>query len=324
MMRYRFKATGAALALALAAVAPGVGIAQNIGVVADVTPQMSGTPPGQGSRVLGTGNQIFSQERIETGRDGRGQLLFLDESVLTVASSSSVVLDRFVYDPDRGAGEIGLSITRGALRFIGGAASDAQPAQIVTPNGTIGIRGSSVMVLVEDDGTTLAIFISGDQLCFSVLGGSSSCTSRAGGMLTEDGYQGQVTPEFLAQVMARLDGAVPTQLAGGSPANTGAQDLDPSAGPVSTRGQQFDSGANDPDLGTQILGDILPQNPVSSGVSSGQPPVDSGGGDDSDQGGGDDPGQGSGTGSLPGGGFPTGGLPGFGGVPTNPENTGGT
>jgi hypothetical protein len=49
--------------------------------------------------------------------------LFLDQTTLSLAPNTTIVLDRFVFDPDRGTGEIGLQLTEGALRFIGGTLS---------------------------------------------------------------------------------------------------------------------------------------------------------------------------------------------------------
>ncbi|MEL6677980.1 MAG: FecR domain-containing protein, partial [Pseudomonadota bacterium] len=170
--------------------------AQQIGVVASAEPTLTGTPPGAASRPLLLGTDVVFNETVRASETGRGQLLFRDQSTLTLAPNAEIVLDRFVYDPDAGTGEIGLSLTRGVLRFIGGRAARAQEATITTPTATIGIRGSSAFVQ-HVGGRTIAIFIAGERLCIRV-GGQESCTSRRGGVLTEDGYRGSVTAEDLA------------------------------------------------------------------------------------------------------------------------------
>jgi hypothetical protein len=101
---------------------------------------------------------------VQSSATGRGQLLFLDQTTLSLAPNTTIVLDRFVFDPDRGSGEIGLQLTEGALRFIGGTLSREQDAVIRTPTSTIGIRGSSALVL-HTNGRTIAIFIAGNRLC---------------------------------------------------------------------------------------------------------------------------------------------------------------
>jgi hypothetical protein len=103
---------------------------------------------------------VVQDERVQSSATGRGQLLFLDQTTLSLAPNTTIVLDRFVFDPNRGSGEIGLQLTEGALRFIGGTLSRQQDAVIVTPTSTIGIRGSSALVL-HLNGRTIAIFIAG-------------------------------------------------------------------------------------------------------------------------------------------------------------------
>lgn len=271
-----FKGFFGLVAAGFLASAPVAGTAQNIGVVASITPQMSGQPPGQGVRTLGQGVGVVSEERIVTGANGRGQLLFLDETTLTVASSSQVVLDRFIYDPDRGAGEIGLSITRGALRFIGGATSDRQEATIVTPTGTIGIRGSSVLVLVQDDGSTIVVFVAGDRLCFTTNTGNRDCTNRRGGMISsDDGYLGRVAPEFLAQLLARIDGPQPT--GGGGSFGSGIPGDNPGhRGSVSTSGETYDEAGFDSPFGTDAIEGLIPDggNTVDPGTDAEPPNCD--------------------------------------------------
>lgn len=272
-MRNHFSKHLGLMAAGLLALAPISASAQEIGVVASITPQMSGQPPGQGLRVLGQGSGVVTDETIVTGENGRGQLLFRDETTLTVASSSQIVLDRFVYDPNRGAGEIGLSITRGALRFIGGAASDRQEATITTPTGTIGIRGSSVLVLVQEDGSTIVVFVAGDRLCFTTNGGARECTNRRGGVLNESGYMGQAAPGFLAELLARIDGPLPTGT-GGEFGSGLPRDNPGYRGDVSTSGETYDEGSFDAPFGTDTIEGLIPGDEIGGGTTDTPPPDD--------------------------------------------------
>ena len=148
--------------------------AQQIGTVASSEPTLRGTPPGAGTRTLALGTDLLRDETVQSSATGRGQLLFLDQTTLSLAPNTTIVLDRFVFDPERGTGEIGLQLTEGALRFIGGTLSRQQDAVIQTPTSTIGIRGSSALILYSG-GRTIAIFIAGNRLCVAVDGGRS-CT----------------------------------------------------------------------------------------------------------------------------------------------------
>ena len=221
--------------------------AQQIGVVASLQPQVFGSAPGQAERSLQPRSGVLANDTIRTGPSGRSQLLFQDQTTLTVAPSSQVILDRFVFDPAGGQGQVGLSLTTGALRFIGGQGSRNTQAEIRTPSATLGIRGSSALVR-HTGGQTVAVLIAGEQMCITV-SGTQSCTTRRGGVLTEAGFQGQVNPDFLASLLSQIDGA-PQQ---GSTDRTGgigiAEQAPPDRQPLSSGGRERDEGAFDPDSG---------------------------------------------------------------------------
>jgi len=143
--------------LALAAVVMGAGPSmaaakaiRSIGSVAAANEAVIGTPPEQDPRKLKLGLKLFEAERVETSEIGAGQFLFLDQTSLTVWPSSDIVLDKYIYDPDKDTGEMALSATRGVLRFIGGRISKKTDVTVKTPHAVIAIRGGMAQVLVTD------------------------------------------------------------------------------------------------------------------------------------------------------------------------------
>jgi hypothetical protein len=118
-------------------------LAQNaakIGVASAVKNRVDGQVGGA-TRPLVAGGDIFAREVVRTGEQSTAQLLFLDETSLSIGPQSEVTLDRFVYDPNRGAGNVVINASRGAFRFVSGS---QQPTsyQIRTPVATIGVRGT--------------------------------------------------------------------------------------------------------------------------------------------------------------------------------------
>jgi hypothetical protein len=129
------------LALALVALVPATSFAApKIGVAAQVQNQVNAIQ-GPDTRSLRLGNDVFSGDRIRTGQSSNAQLMFLDQTNLTIGAQSDVVLDRFVFDPNRGAGSVALSATQGALRFISGS-QNSSAYRIDTPLATITVRGT--------------------------------------------------------------------------------------------------------------------------------------------------------------------------------------
>jgi hypothetical protein len=72
---------------------------------------------------------------------GVAGLRFHDQSNLDVGPNSSVRLNKFVCDPNRGAGRAVLDAAKGSFRFSTGAQGGNRNYQVKTPYGTVGIRG---------------------------------------------------------------------------------------------------------------------------------------------------------------------------------------
>ena len=63
---------------------------QRVGVNSAVNDQATGTPPGAGARPLVIGQDVVFNERIVTNNIGQTQLLFLDESSMSIGPSSGI------------------------------------------------------------------------------------------------------------------------------------------------------------------------------------------------------------------------------------------
>lgn len=142
--------------------APVSNAASKIGVASAVRNDVQGIQGGA-TRPLATGSSVFELEMIRTGAESVAQLLFVDQTNLSVGPRSEVTLDRFVYDPGRGTGDVLLSATRGAFRFVSGAQNPIN-YKISTPSATIGVRGTiidcavgSLTCIVEEGSATIEV-----------------------------------------------------------------------------------------------------------------------------------------------------------------------
>ena len=107
-----------------------------IGTANSVKPEASGSVAG----TLSAGSGVHANETVRTGSSGQAGMRFIDESNLHVGPSSSVRLDKFVYDPNKGSGTVVIEGARGAFRFSTGSQNKGD-VKIKTPSGTLGIRG---------------------------------------------------------------------------------------------------------------------------------------------------------------------------------------
>ena len=89
---------------------------------------------------ISKGTEVFTNETVRTGDASVADLVFLDNTNLSVGPTSEVKLDKFVYDPTGSSGAVVIQATRGAFRFVAGS-QDKRVYEIKTPFGTLGIRG---------------------------------------------------------------------------------------------------------------------------------------------------------------------------------------
>ncbi|MCR9137207.1 MAG: FecR domain-containing protein [Alphaproteobacteria bacterium] len=147
---------------------------------------------------------IRLQDEVLTKRQSALQILLLDESVFTVGENCEMVIDRFVYDPDKKAGEMSSTIVKGAFRFMSGRIGKSNPtkASVVTPSATIGIRGTFFEGAVGLDAITLARLLGlptanadNDKALFVVLRGEGRNKNTLGntGIITVGNSAGSKT-----------------------------------------------------------------------------------------------------------------------------------
>jgi hypothetical protein len=108
---------------------------------------------------------VHRDERIRTSQSGLGQFVFIDGTKLAVGWGSSVVIDKFVFDDSDSVKKLSIKAAKGTFRWISGN-SKSSAYEILTPAGTIGVRGTAFDVNVGQDGTTAVVLLNGSaQFC---------------------------------------------------------------------------------------------------------------------------------------------------------------
>ena len=156
--------SAAALALLAGMPAQGATDATKIGTAAAARPGVTGTPPAQDKRVIEVGTNLLADERIVTAPNAQAQILFNDGSSFSVGPDSDIVIDKFVFDPETGNGEMSLSVGKGVFRFVGGKISKNAEVQVRTPTATMGIRGGIATLSVQPGQPVVGKFRFGKQM----------------------------------------------------------------------------------------------------------------------------------------------------------------
>ena len=95
-------------------------------------------------RVLALESWVFADDRIDTDQQTRLTIKFRDGSTLSQGESTTIVVDRYVYDPRNcNRSCFAVRFIRGVCRVITGAIADLNPDRfdVKTRMATVGIRG---------------------------------------------------------------------------------------------------------------------------------------------------------------------------------------
>jgi hypothetical protein len=152
-----------------------------IGVAAVVRNTVSQLEP-QVTRIA-KGDEVVRNEVVRTAADSDARLVFRDDTNLSLGPGSTLKLDRTVFD-DPKAGDIAIKLTSGAFRFVTGN-SNKEAYEIKTPIATMGVRGTTLDILVKKRRNTIVLRSGKVTVCVP---GPGKCVD-----LTHEGDSASVT-----------------------------------------------------------------------------------------------------------------------------------
>lgn len=111
------------------------------------------------ARSLKIKDPVEIEDYIVTEEKGRVQIIFQDNTVVTLGEKSRLKLTDYSWSKERNKGKFKVTVTEGLFRIIGGKITKTNPEAFVakTPAASIGIRGSGYAGKVT--GTKLEVFL---------------------------------------------------------------------------------------------------------------------------------------------------------------------
>ncbi|MDC3030424.1 FecR domain-containing protein [Candidatus Pelagibacter sp.] len=124
---------------------------------------------------LKVGDSIFFGDTISANDGAKSQLLFIDQTVMTIGSDTKLTIDEFIFDPSENSGKLLTTIISGSVKILTGKISEKNPAnlEVKTPAGTVGTRGTEFKASVDPLTTQSKILLVGP-------GPNNSLNLRAG------------------------------------------------------------------------------------------------------------------------------------------------
>jgi hypothetical protein len=122
-----------------------------IGLVKNVSGEASVTTAGKPVKAE-AGTAVYKGSVLKTGAKGSMGVTFKDETVMSFGPNTELSVDEYLYAPAQGKLKLGSKMTKGSLNYVSGVIAKLQPDAVTigTPTGTIGVRGTQFLVLVNE------------------------------------------------------------------------------------------------------------------------------------------------------------------------------
>ena len=152
----------------------------------------------QKNEKLSNGSKIYYGDTINVKPNSNAQILFLDETVMTVGENTELTIDDFVYDPQTNNGNFVTNIKSGIVKTISGKISEKNPdnLKVKMPNGSLGVRGTEFLVSSNSNNneSTVVLLGPGPQNTLGMTPGNIQLTDGFNTTdITNPGFQAIIT-----------------------------------------------------------------------------------------------------------------------------------
>ena len=151
----------------------------------------------QNNEKLINGSKIFYGDTIISQAQSNAQILFLDQTVLTLGEDTELTIDEFIYDPESQDGSFVSDVKSGTVKFITGQISKKNPdnLEVKIPSGTLGARGTEFIVLTESKNKSTVILLGpGPENTLGMIPGNLILSDGLSSIdITKPGYEAMVT-----------------------------------------------------------------------------------------------------------------------------------
>jgi hypothetical protein len=139
------------LAIGLCAVFSTKAEAVPIGYVKTVSGETSVTTDGKPVKAT-AGTPVHLGSVLKTSANASMGVTFKDETVMSFGPNTELTVEEYLYSPSKGKLRLGSKLIKGSMNYLSGVIAKLKPdaISVTTPVGTIGVRGTQFLVLVEE------------------------------------------------------------------------------------------------------------------------------------------------------------------------------
>src|ERR1700694_4286407 len=139
---------------------------------------------------INVGDGALRDQIVRTGLASAARVVMADSTNLSLGPSATIKLDRTVFDDEHSYRDIAIRLTTGAFRFVTGHSAKIA-YRITTALATIGVRGTTLDLLVQRGKTTVVLQEGASRVCTTsgqcidlTEPGDTAVITSAGGKIT--------------------------------------------------------------------------------------------------------------------------------------------
>ncbi len=130
--------------------------AETVGSVKTVTGESWVITSGQRVKAQ-VGTAVFSGSQLKTNKGATLGVTFKDNTLMSFGSDTELTVDEYLFAPTQGKLKLGARLDKGSLNYVSGVMAKLKPdaVSVKTPTGTIGMRGTQVLLKVDEPSTAV-------------------------------------------------------------------------------------------------------------------------------------------------------------------------
>ena len=131
---------------------------------------------------------------------GRANIKFVDDTKVSVTEYSKLLIDEFVYNPEKKTGKLSLKAALGTIRYSSGkiAKNSRENVKIKSPTASVSVRGTDFTMNVQEDGASSFLLLPSTDADGKSYVGSTDVSTLGGTVTLDQAYEATTVTTAIA------------------------------------------------------------------------------------------------------------------------------
>ena len=154
----------------------------------------------KGDKILTKVNTPVEMRDLIQTLKGRANIKFVDVTKVSVTEYSKLLIDEFVYNPEKKTGKLSLKAALGTIRYSSGkiAKNSRENVKIKSPTASVSVRGTDFTMNVQEDGASSFLLLPSIDADGNSYVGSIDVSTLGGTVTLDQAYEATTVTTAIA------------------------------------------------------------------------------------------------------------------------------